>query len=416
MANLTEHLTFKQMLIPKERYGVKAPYSMSPEGITIHETDNNASAYNEIYYMGFNPSNYNGQVSFHLAVDEVEAIQGVPFDRNTWNAGDGAHGRGNRKTIAIEICRNYRTDNLTNYYKARTNAEILTGWLLYTYGWNESNLFMHKDWSGKNCPRNILKDNYWTTFKANAMKYKAIFAGQDVPVPNPKPTPPAQGDPKGTYTEKGRFKNTVGDIIYTRAGQPSTNAKSNGNIAVNGTFDYDRVYVGNGYVWIGNGKTWVPTGAAKNGKRDGKTWGTFGAQTPAPQPPKPKPQPPKDNRDPKYLGLSIDTVARQVINGEWYDGQKRRDSLTRYGYNPDVVQARVNEILYGKPAPKPAPAKPKVGDMVKVKRGARDYNGRGVTSAWYTTPKRLSQLKGNRAVLDVGNWETPFNINDLYKV
>lgn len=37
--------------------------------------------------------------SFHIAVDDVEAIQGIPFNRNSWNCGDGRNGNGNRNGI-----------------------------------------------------------------------------------------------------------------------------------------------------------------------------------------------------------------------------------------------------------------------------------------------------------------------------
>ena len=41
----------------------------------------------------------------------------------------------------------------------------------------------------------------------------------------------------------------------------------------------------------------------------------------------------------------IDTVAREVINGDWGNGEERKQRLTEAGYNYDEVQARVNEIL-----------------------------------------------------------------------
>lgn len=58
--------------------------------------------------------------------------------------------------------------------------------------------------------------------------------------------------------------------------------------------------------------------------------------------PTPAPTPTKD----------IDTVAREVIRGDWGNGQERKDRLTQAGYDYNQVQARVNEILAGDtPAP-----------------------------------------------------------------
>ena len=51
---------------------------------------------------------------------------------------------------------------------------------------------------------------------------------------------------------------------------------------------------------------------------------------------------------------SVDDLAREVIRGDWGNGQERKDRLTAAGYNYSTVQARVNEMLSGnKPAPKP---------------------------------------------------------------
>ena len=51
---------------------------------------------------------------------------------------------------------------------------------------------------------------------------------------------------------------------------------------------------------------------------------------------------------------SVDDLAREVIRGNWGNGQERKDRLTAAGYDYSTVQARVNEMLSGnKPAPKP---------------------------------------------------------------
>ena len=89
-----------QRLVPQSKYSIKCPYEMIPEGITVHNTANDASALNEITYM----TNNNYEISYHYAVDDIQAVQGLPLNRNGWHASDGGSGFGNRKTIAIEIC------------------------------------------------------------------------------------------------------------------------------------------------------------------------------------------------------------------------------------------------------------------------------------------------------------------------
>lgn len=44
----------------------------------------------------------------------------------------------------------------------------------------------------------------------------------------------------------------------------------------------------------------------------------------------------------------IDTIAREVLEGNWSNGQDRKNRLTSAGYSYDVIQARVNELLSGK--------------------------------------------------------------------
>ena len=81
--------------------------------------------------------------------------------------------------------------------------------------------------------------------------------------------------------------------------------------------------------------------------------------------PTPAPTPTKD----------IDTIAREVINGNWGNGQERKDRLTQAGYDYNQVQARVNEILAGNtPAPTPQPT---VDLLDLVKRTIRGDFGNG---------------------------------------
>lgn len=47
----------------------------------------------------------------------------------------------------------------------------------------------------------------------------------------------------------------------------------------------------------------------------------------------------------KPSGKSIDTLAREVIRGDWGNGQDRKNRLERAGYDYNAVQKRVNEIL-----------------------------------------------------------------------
>lgn len=124
---------------------------MTPQYITIHNTANNASAWNEISYMIGNKN----EVSFHYAVDDVEVVQGIPTDRNAWHCGDGANGTGNRKSIGVEIC--YSKDGGDKFNKAEKNSAIFVAELLKKYGWGVDRVKKHQDWSSKNCPHRTLQ-------------------------------------------------------------------------------------------------------------------------------------------------------------------------------------------------------------------------------------------------------------------
>lgn len=153
----------RQMLVSPKKYGIKCPYAMTPEYITVHNTSNDASANNEVQYMIHNSN----QVSFHIAVDDVEAVQGLPLDRNGWHSGDG-NGPGNRKSIGIEIC--YSRSGGERYRKAERNAIKLIAQLLKERGWGIDRVKKHQDWSGKYCPHRILDEGRWESFKAEIQR------------------------------------------------------------------------------------------------------------------------------------------------------------------------------------------------------------------------------------------------------
>ena len=46
-----------------------------------------------------------------------------------------------------------------------------------------------------------------------------------------------------------------------------------------------------------------------------------------------------------YRDDNIETIAAEVIQGDWGNGEERRERLERAGYDYDVVQAMVNELM-----------------------------------------------------------------------
>ncbi|WP_270525723.1 peptidoglycan recognition protein family protein [Longibaculum muris] len=229
-------LTITKMLVFSEKYGIKCPYSMTPTEITYHETSNDASAMSEISYMIGN----NKEVSYHYAVDDYRAVQGVLDNRSTWNSGDGRNGAGNRKSIAIECC--YSKSGGDRYYKARNNALTLIALKMKQYGIPVSKVYFHKNRSGKNCPNRTLSEGITLAqFRSMVQKrYDEMYKSGSTTV---KPAPSAVTKHKvgetvtinGVYTSSGSDKKlkparTKGKITKVIKGARNPYLLENGNI------------------------------------------------------------------------------------------------------------------------------------------------------------------------------------------
>ena len=178
-------LKVRKILPPTNKYDIKCPYPMDPTYITVHNTANQASAINEITYMHDN----NNEVSFHYAVDDIEAIQGLPLNRNGWHSGDGSQGTGNRKSIAVEIC--YSKYGGDKFDESEKNAAKLIASLMDKFNIPIDRVRKHQDWNGKYCPHRTL-DAGWDRFvdmiikevrKRKILKFASengLFVGYDV--------------------------------------------------------------------------------------------------------------------------------------------------------------------------------------------------------------------------------------------
>lgn len=169
-----------QKLVPTSKYSIKCPNIVTMKGITVHNTANDASALNEIAYM----INNNYEISYHYAVDDIQAVQGLPLNRNGWHASDST-GPGNMSTIAIEIC--YSLSGGSRFDKAEENAAELIAQILKERGWGIDRVKRHYDYAPnkKYCPHRTM-DYGWDRF-LNMVKAKM----------GSQPTP--SGDFKITY-------------------------------------------------------------------------------------------------------------------------------------------------------------------------------------------------------------------------
>lgn len=325
----------KQMLVSADKYSIKCPYNMTPEGITIHNTANKAPAENEIKYMIGNDK----QVSYHYAIDDKEIIQGILENRNAWHAGDG-NGDGNRKTIGIEIC--YSTGDKAKFEKAQENAAEFVAYKLKENNWGIEKVYTHKHWSGKHCPHRTLDEYGWEYFLDLVEKY---MNKQSAPTGEMYRVRKSWGDAAsqiGAYTVLENAKkackdgyyvfDSKGNVIFPEkeievAPTPTPTKKSNTEIA-------KEVIAGK---W-GNGQERKNKLAAAGydyaavqaevDKLLGKT-----------QPVKP-------------VLKSNAEIAKEVMAGKWGNGDARKKALEAAGYNYAAVQAEVEKLV------KPQPTKP----------------------------------------------------------
>lgn len=128
---------------------------MDAELLVIHTTGNPSStAVNERAWLT-NPSNTR-TASYHIVIDDKQAIECLPLSENAWHAGDGSGAKsGNRRGIGIEICE-------WNYNQSLENAVELVVSMLKERNWGTDRLRRHYDFSGKNCPRMMNMDGKWT--------------------------------------------------------------------------------------------------------------------------------------------------------------------------------------------------------------------------------------------------------------
>ena len=278
------------MWLPSSKYSIKAPYAMTPQYITVHNTGNTASARNEATYH----NNNNYQVSYHVAIDDKEAIQLIPFNRNAWHAGDGM-GNGNMKSIGIEIC--YSMDNgysgakSERYKKAEDNAALYIAHVLKQYNWGMDRLKRHYDWSGKDCPHKMHATNSYQSFRNLVKKYlDELNKGTS----KPKAKAPAPKKPVNKPKSKPK-------------------AKSISQLA-------DEVLAGK----HGNGEARKRSLGSNYAKVQAEINRRFNVKSA----PKKK---------------SVNTIVNEVLAGKWGNGQDRFNRLRKAGYDPNVIQREVNK-------------------------------------------------------------------------
>lgn len=125
--------------------------------IVIHETDNFTKGTGAKNHAKFLSENNEEATSWHYTVDDKEIYHHIPDNEV---ANHSATEDGNKYGIGIELCVN--SDG--NFDKTFDNATKLVAYLLKEYDLEIDDIKTHKDFSGKNCPSNIFRENRWNEF------------------------------------------------------------------------------------------------------------------------------------------------------------------------------------------------------------------------------------------------------------
>lgn len=301
----------------------------NPSWIVIHNTANGTStppiAYNNTQYF----KNVNRSASATFFIDNGDTIwQCVRETDTAWHCGEAASRNGchNYNSIGIEVCEG------SDGRFTETEINNLT-WLVRTlmqrYGIPASRVCRHHDVTGKNCPWFYSDDNEWRALWAR-------ITGGSYTAPTHAVEISGDVDTLARKVINGEFGN--GDARKAALGDRYAEVQARVNELLSGktvtevqheTFDIDKAAhdVINGKYGNGDarrqalGDNYIAVQRRVNEILMGTPTPTYSVKK------------------------SIETLAWEVINGEWGNGSTRQYRLESEGYDYNAVQRRVNEIL-----------------------------------------------------------------------
>ena len=123
--------------------------------ITVHETANPSVGADAQAHANLQSSGNVRQASWHIQVDDSEAVRSYPDTAQCWHSGPAA-----TDSIAVEICVNADGD----YEAAFTRAAAVVAGLRAKHGIPRSKVYDHAHWTGKNCPSVMRATGRWQEF------------------------------------------------------------------------------------------------------------------------------------------------------------------------------------------------------------------------------------------------------------
>lgn len=360
--------------------------------IAIHETANTQVGANAQAHSNLQINGNRREASWHYQVDDKRIIQSFEDNIRAWHAGNG-----NGRSIGIEICINRDGD----FAKAVDNAAKLTQILMARHNIPLSGVKQHNHYTGKNCPTNLRNGSKGINWNDFINKVSGASTSQ------PKPSKPSS--PKKTVAElalevyAGKWGNNpqrkqrleaagynyqaVQDKVDELAKQGATAKPAPQPKLKPISTMVEEVKAGK---W-GNG-------AQRRQRLEDAGYDYNAIQKAVNQGVQSKPSKPKLK--------SNSVIAKEVLAGKWGNGDERKRKLQAAGYNYNAVQAEVNKLA-GQPS---KPSKPKLKSVVTVaqevidnKWGNGDDRKRRLQAAGYNyntiqaeVNKRLGATKSNK--------------------
>ena len=125
--------------------------------ITCHETANERVGADAQAHADLQSNGGARQASWHVQVDDKEAIRSYPDTAQCWHAGND---EGNRNSLALEICVNADGDYDTAF---RNAAEVVRDWRI-KHKLGRAAVKQHNYWTGKDCPHKMRLTDRWEEF------------------------------------------------------------------------------------------------------------------------------------------------------------------------------------------------------------------------------------------------------------
>ena len=289
--------------------------------ITVHETANTSRGAHAQAHANLQSNGNVRQASWHVQVDDAEAIRSFPDDVRCWHAGKDA-----QDSLSLEICVNEDGD----YDRALANAaEVVKQWRA-EHGLGRDDVVDHNYWTGKDCPAKLRASGEWDAFVASTD-------------PDGDTSTPATSGGKSSGSANKSISELAREVIDGQHGHGAARQRNLGSRYQAVQAEVNRILSG-GTASSGGS---VSTVARKviNGEFGNEPQRSRRLRNAGHDPDAVQAEVNRIVTGRASSGPSLGTLAQQVIDGKWGNGADRARRLRNAGHDADAVQAEVNRRL-----------------------------------------------------------------------